>query len=192
MICTPSYALGVFELFTDRSRRVVVLAQAEARLLNHDYIGTEHLLLGVVHEGENIAAIALRRVGLTLDQGRASVEAVVGRGEASQSGMVPFRSGAKTVLELAWQAATHPGESAPQPGAAKAGRGTRPWLRRRARTQDDIRPEHILLGLIEEGGVAVEVLNRVGVDLNAIRQAVTDAMRDVHQTDETGGNADER
>ncbi len=191
-ICMASYALGVFELFTDRSRRVVVLAQEEAQLLNHDYIGTEHLLLGVVREGESTAANVLRRVGLTLKEARAAVEGVVGRGEPSESGTIRFRSGAKTVLELAWREATHPDEAAAQEGAAKAGRGVRPWLRRVARTRDDIRPEHILLGLIEEGGVAVEVLDRLGVDLTEMHQAAIDAMRDVRHTDESGGDANER
>ncbi|MGO9877088.1 MAG: Clp protease N-terminal domain-containing protein [Acidimicrobiia bacterium] len=182
----------MFELFTDRSRRVVVLAQEEARLLNHDYIGTEHLLLGVVHEGESTAAIALRRVGLTLQEARAAVEAFVGRGEASESAATRFRSGAKTALELALREATHPSVAAPQERAAKAGRGVRPWLRRVARTRDDICPEHILLGLIEEGGVAVEVLDHIGVDLAEIRQAVIDEMRNDRNTDEERGDAHER
>lgn len=168
--------MSVLERFTDQARRAVVLAQEEARLLDHDYIGTEHLLLGVVHDGDSAAAIMLGRCGVTLDAARVEVERVVGRGVSAPESGLRFRSGAKTVLELAWREATHPGnDAAPQEGTATAGRQMHPWIRRVARTRGDIAPGHLLLGLIEEGGVGVEVLDRFGVDLTEMRQAVLDA-----------------
>jgi len=171
----------VFERFTDKARRVVVLAQEEARLLDHNYIGTEHLLLGLIDQGDSVAAATLGRVGVTLEKVRAEVELLVGRGEASESGHIPFSSGAKTVLELA----ARRDEATPQESPAKPDRRLFPRLRRVARMKDPIRPEHILLGIIEEGGVAVEVLDRVDVDLTELRQGVIDAMRNAHLTDET-------
>ena len=90
----------MFERFTDRARRVVVLAQEEARMLNHNYIGTEHLLLGLVHEGEGIAARALESLGITLNSVREQVQDIIGPGANAPSGHIPFTPRAKKVLEL--------------------------------------------------------------------------------------------
>jgi len=116
----------VFERFTDRARRVVVLAQDEARMLNHDYIGTEHLLLGLIGEGEGVAARALESLGISLDALRQQVEQVIGRGQQAPSGHIPFTPRAKKVMELALREANDLGHSY-------------------------IGTEHILLGLIREG-----------------------------------------
>jgi ATP-dependent Clp protease ATP-binding subunit ClpC len=126
----------MFERFTDRSRRAVVLAQEEAREAKHNYIGTEHLLLGMLHEGEGLAAEALSSVGLTLERARAAVEEMIGHGTEHPKGHIPFTPRAKKVLELA--------------------------LRMALRLEHkDIRTEHLLLGLLEEGeGVAAQVLER--------------------------------
>jgi ATP-dependent Clp protease ATP-binding subunit ClpC len=124
----------MFERFTERSRRVVVLAQEEARMLDHNYIGTEHLLLGLIHEGDGIAAQAIEATGLTLDAARAEVERMIGRGASAPSGHVPFTPRAKKVLELALREAL-------------------------ALKKSYIGPEHILLGLIHEGeGVGAQIL----------------------------------
>ena len=139
----------MFERFTDRARSVVVLAQEEARLLNHDYIGTEHILLGLIHEGEGVAARALESLGISLEAVRQQVREVVGQGERAPSGHVPFTPRAKKVLELS--------RSAKRNGLATTHTGT----------------EHILLGLVREGeGVGAQVLINLGADLNRIRQAV--------------------
>ena len=90
----------MFERFTDRARRVVVLAQEEARMLNHNYIGTEHILLGLIHEGEGVAAKALESLGIALEGVRAQVEEIIGQGQQSPSGHIPFTPRAKKVLEL--------------------------------------------------------------------------------------------
>src|ERR1700677_2947617 len=90
----------MFERFTDRARRVVVLAQEEARMLNHNYIGTEHILLGLIHEGEGVAAKALESLGISLDAVRQQVEQIIGRGQQTPSGHIPFTPRAKQVLEL--------------------------------------------------------------------------------------------
>jgi ATP-dependent Clp protease ATP-binding subunit ClpC len=138
----------MFERFTDRARRVVVLAQDEARMLNHGYIGTEHLLLGLIHEGEGVAARALEAMGISLDAVRQQVETIIGRGKEQVSGHIPFTPRAKRVLELSLR------ESG-QLGHAYIG------------------TEHILLGLIREGqGVAAKVLVQLGADLNRVRQQV--------------------
>ena len=135
----------MFERFTDRARRTVVLAQEEARLLNHNYIGTEHLLLGVIHEGEGVAATALSTMGISLDDVRADVEAVLGRGEGLVSGHIPFTPRAKKVLELSLREALQLGSQY-------------------------IGTEHILLGLLREGdGVAAQVLVARGVDPHRLR-----------------------
>jgi ATP-dependent Clp protease ATP-binding subunit ClpC len=124
----------VFERFTDRARRVVVLAQEEARLLNHNYIGTEHILLGLIHEGEGVAAKALESLGISLEAVRQQVEEIIGQGGASPSGHIPFTPRAKKVLELSLREALQLGHNY-------------------------IGTEHILLGLIREGeGVAAQVL----------------------------------
>ena len=139
----------MFERFTDRARRVVVLAQEEARMLNHNYIGTEHILLGLIHEGEGVAAKALESLGISLDAVRQQVEEIIGQGQQAPSGHIPFTPRAKKVLEL-------------------ADRETR------ALGHDYVGTEHILLGLIREGdGVAAQVLVKLGADLNRVRQQVT-------------------
>jgi ATP-dependent Clp protease ATP-binding subunit ClpA len=138
----------VFERFTDRARRAIVLAQEEARLLNHDYVGTEHLLLGLAHEGQGVAARALESLGISLEAVRAQVEAVLGRGERAPSGHLPFTPRAKKVLELTLREALELGH-------------------------DYIGTEHILLGLIREGeGVAAQVLVQLGADLRRARRQV--------------------
>ena len=139
----------MFERFTDRARRVVVLAQDEARMLNHDYIGTEHLLLGLIGEGEGVAARALESLGISLDALRQQVEQVIGRGQQAPSGHIPFTPRAKKVMELALREANDLGHSY-------------------------IGTEHILLGLIREGdGVAAGVLTGLGADRPQVRQQVT-------------------
>jgi len=138
----------VFERFTDRARRVVVLAQEEARLLNHNYIGTEHILLGLIHEGEGVAAKALESLGISLEAVRSQVEEIIGQGGSSPSGHIPFTPRAKKVLELSLREALQLGHNY-------------------------IGTEHILLGLIREGeGVAAQVLMKLGADLSRVRQQV--------------------
>jgi len=138
----------VFERFTDRARRVVVLAQEEARLLNHNYIGTEHILLGLIHEGEGVAAKALESLGISLEAVRKQVEEIIGQGTQSPSGHIPFTPRAKKVLELSLREALQLGHNY-------------------------IGTEHILLGLIREGeGVAAQVLVKLGADLSRVRQQV--------------------
>ena len=138
----------MFERFTDRARRVVVLAQEEARLLNHDYIGTEHILLGLIHEGEGVAAKALESLGVSLEAVRNQVEEIIGQGGTSPSGHIPFTPRAKKVLELSLREALQLGHNY-------------------------IGTEHILLGLIREGeGVAAQVLVKLGADLSRVRQQV--------------------
>src|SRR5450830_1047511 len=138
----------MFERFTDRARRVVVLAQEEARMLNHNYIGTEHILLGLIHEGEGVAAKALESLGISLDAVRAQVQEIIGEGQQAPSGHIPFTPRAKKVLELSLREALQLGHNY-------------------------IGTEHILLGLIREGeGVAAQVLNKLGADLNRVRQQV--------------------
>jgi ATP-dependent Clp protease ATP-binding subunit ClpA len=138
----------MFERFTDRARRVVVLAQDEARRLDHNYIGTEHILLGLVQEGEGVAAKALEALGIGLAAVRQQVEEIVGRGKEAPGGHIPFTPRAKKVLELSLREALQLGH-------------------------DYIGTEHILLGLIREGeGVAARVLANLGADLNLVRQQV--------------------
>src|SRR6266513_2773925 len=138
----------MFERFTDRARRVVVLAQEEARMLNHNYIGTEHILLGLIHEGEGVAAKALESLGISLDAVRQQVEEIIGQGQQAPSGHIPFTPRAKKVLELSLREALQLGHNY-------------------------IGTEHILLGLIREGeGVAAQVLQKLGADLNRVRQQV--------------------
>ena len=138
----------MFERFTDRARRVVVLAQEEARMLNHNYIGTEHILLGLIHEGEGVAAKALEALGISLEAVRSQVEEIIGQGQQAPSGHIPFTPRAKKVLELSLREALQLGHNY-------------------------IGTEHILLGLIREGeGVAAQVLVKLGADLNRVRQQV--------------------
>ena len=138
----------MFERFSDRARRVVVLAQEEARTLNHDYIGTEHILLGILRDGGGAAADALGALGITLEGARQQVEEIIGRGKKEPSGHIPFTPRAKKVLELSLREALQ-------------------------LHHDYIGTEHILLGLLREGeGVAVQALVRMGADLNQLRQQV--------------------
>jgi len=138
----------MLERFTDRARRVVVLAQDEARRLDHNYIGTEHILLGLISEGEGVAARALESLEIGLDTVRQQVEEIIGRGQQAPSGHVPFTPRAKKVLELSLRESNQLGH-------------------------DYIGTEHLLLGLVREGdGVAAQVLVRLGADLNRVRQQV--------------------
>ncbi|MFC5338814.1 ATP-dependent Clp protease ATP-binding subunit [Leucobacter denitrificans] len=138
----------MFERFTDRARRVIVLAQEEAKLLNHNYIGTEHILLGLIHEGEGVAAKALEQLDISLDAVRAQVTEIIGTGQQPPSGHIPFTPRAKKMLELSLRESLQLGHNY-------------------------IGTEHILLGLIREGeGVAAQVLVKLGADLNRVRQAV--------------------
>jgi hypothetical protein len=138
----------VFERFTDRARRVIVLAQEEARVLDHNYIGTEHLLLGLIHEGEGVAAKALESLGISLEAVRDQVKEIIGRGMEAPGGHIPFTPRAKKVLELSLREALQLGHNY-------------------------IGTEHILLGLIREGeGVAAQVLVELGAGLDRVRQVV--------------------
>ncbi|HEY9378087.1 MAG TPA: Clp protease N-terminal domain-containing protein [Jiangellaceae bacterium] len=139
----------MFERFTDRARRVVVLAQEEARMLNHDYIGTEHILLGLIHEGEGVAATALTEMGISLEAVRQQVEAIIGKGKTAPThGHIPFTPRAKKTLELSLRESMQLGHN-------------------------HIGTEHILLGLLREGeGVAAQVLQRLGADFDRVRLQV--------------------
>jgi ATP-dependent Clp protease ATP-binding subunit ClpA len=142
-----AYTSGVFERFDDRARRVIVLAQEEARTLNHNYIGTEHLLLGLV-QGDDVAARALESLGVSLEAVRTQVLEIIGEGRAVPTGHIPFTPRAKKVLELSLREAL-------KTGSNYIGTG------------------HLLLGLVREGeGVAAQVLQTLGVDLPKVRQAV--------------------
>ncbi|MCW1249223.1 ATP-dependent Clp protease ATP-binding subunit [Acaricomes phytoseiuli] len=152
----------MFERFTDRARRVVVLAQEEARMLNHNYIGTEHILLGLIHEGEGIAAKALESLNISLDAVREQVQEIIGQGQQAPSGHIPFTPRAKKVLELSLREALQLGHNY-------------------------IGTEHILLGLIREGeGVAAQVLVKLGADLGRVRQQVIQLLSG-YQGKETAG-----
>jgi ATP-dependent Clp protease ATP-binding subunit ClpA len=149
----------MFERFTDRARRVVVLAQEEARLLSHSYIGTEHILLGLIHEGEGVAAKALESLGISLEAVRNQVEEIIGQGGTSPSGHIPFTPRAKKVLELSLREALQLGHNY-------------------------IGTEHILLGLIREGeGVSAQVLVKLGADLSSVRQQVIRLLSDYDSPD---------
>jgi ATP-dependent Clp protease ATP-binding subunit ClpC len=152
----------MFERFTERARRVVVLAQEEARMLNHNYIGTEHILLGLAREGEGVAARALESLGISLEAVRQQVEEIIGRGQEAPSGHIPFTPRAKKVLELSLREAQQLGHNY-------------------------IGTEHILLGLIREGsGVAAQVLVKLGADLNRARQQVVQLLHGYQGEDVTG------
>jgi len=138
----------MFERFTDRARRVVVLAQEEARMLDHDYIGTEHILLGLIREGDGYAARSLESLGISLDAVRQQVQEIIGRGQQAPSGHIPFTPRAKKVLELSLRESLQLGHNY-------------------------IGTEHMLLGLLREGdGVAAQVLVRLGADLDRVREQV--------------------
>jgi hypothetical protein len=146
----------MFERFTDGARRVVVRAQEEARHLNHNYIGTEHLLLGLLSDGasgdEGVAAAALDSFGISLEMVRHDVEEIIGKGIATPSGRIPFTPRAKKVLELSLREALQLGHNY-------------------------IGTEHILLGLVREGeGVAVQVLVKRGAGLNSVRERVIELL----------------
>ncbi len=138
----------MLERFTDRARKVVVLAQEEARRLDHNYIGTEHILLGLIREGNGVAARTLESLEISLDAVRQQVEEIIGQGQQAPSGHIPFTPRAKKVLELSLRESQQLGHTY-------------------------IGTEHILLGLIREGdGVAAQVLVKLGADLNRVRQQV--------------------
>jgi len=144
----------MFERFTNQARRVVVLAQEESRDLNHNYIGTEHLVLGLLHEGKGTGARALKSAGITLEAVRREVEDRVGRGSEQQSGHIPFTPRAKKSLEMSLRESLALGQS-------YIGTG------------------HILLGLIRKGdGVGVEILVSLGADLNVVRARVVELLPD--------------
>lgn len=156
----------MFERFTDRARRVVVLAQEEARALNHNYIGTEHILLGLIQEGEGVAAKALESMGISLDAVRTEVKDIIGTGGHPPSGYIPFTPRAKKVLELALREALQLGHKY-------------------------IGTEHILLGLIREGeGVAAQVLVKLGADLSRVRQQVIQLLSGYEGNDEDNGGGE--
>jgi Clp amino terminal domain, pathogenicity island component/UvrB/uvrC motif len=143
----------MFERFTDRARRVVVLAQEEARMLRHTYVGTEHILLGLIREGEGVAARTLESLGISLEAVRRQLEEIIGPGQGQGQGPIPFTPRAKKVLELSLREAQQLGHSY-------------------------IGTEHILLGLIREGeGVAAQVLINLGADLDRVRQQVIQLLR---------------
>jgi ATP-dependent Clp protease ATP-binding subunit ClpC len=138
----------VFERFTERARRVVVLAQEESRMLDHNYIGTEHLLLGLLHEGEGVAVKALESLGLSLEAVRQQVESTIGRGQTPPPGHIPFTKRAKLAMELSLREALALGHNY-------------------------IGTEHILMGVLREGtGVATQVLTTMGADLEKVREQV--------------------
>jgi hypothetical protein len=139
---------GMFHRFTDRARRAVQLAQEEARLLRHDYVGTEHLLLGLLYEGAGVAAQALVSLGISREDVRGQVEEIIGHGQGSRSGHIPFTARAKKVLELSLREALALGHHY-------------------------IGTEHLLLGLLREGeGIAAQVLTRLGADHARVRERV--------------------
>ena len=143
----------MFERFTDRARRVVVLAQEEARMLNHNYIGTEHILLGLIHEGEGVAAKALESLGISLEAVRSQVEEIIGQGQAAPTGHIPFTPRAKKVLELSLREAV-------------------------ALRHNYIGTEHLLLGLVRvEDRVVADTLAAFGIERGPLRSAVADAVR---------------
>ena len=143
----------MFERFTDRARRVVVLAQEEARNLRHNYVGTEHMLLALIREGQGLAAKALESMGIGLPGVRQKVEETIGQGEGSPSAHIPFTPQTKKALELSLRESVALGH-------------------------DYIGTEHILLGLIREGdGVAAQVLASLGADLNRVREQVIELLQ---------------
>ena len=143
----------MFQRFTDRARRVVVLAQHEARTLDHGYIGTEHILLGLIDEGQGVAATALTSMGISLDEMRQAVQDTIGRGAEPlpESGHIPFTPRAKKVLELSLRESQQLGHTY-------------------------IGTEHILLALIREEGVGAQLLAGAGVDLDRARQQVIELL----------------
>jgi ATP-dependent Clp protease ATP-binding subunit ClpC len=152
----------MFERFTDRARRAVVDAQEEARRLDHSYLGPEHLLLGLIREGNGLAVKALSGLGIEPDRVREQVEEQTGRGQAAPSGRIPFTPAAKKSLELSLSESRHLGHSY-------------------------IGTEHILLGLIREGdGLAAGVLTSLGADLERVRAQVTSLLEAYQRRKDTG------
>lgn len=152
----------MFERFTDRGRRVICLAQEEARQLGHNYIGTEHVLLGLIHEDEGVAARALKSLGISLEGVRDLVQEIIGRGQAAPTGHIPFTPRAKRVLELSLREALQFGHNY-------------------------VGTEHLLLGLIREGeGVGAQVLVKLGAELTQARKQVIKTLSDDdgHRVDE--------
>ncbi|KXB54714.1 ATPase family protein [Corynebacterium sp. DNF00584] len=155
--------MDMFERFTDRARRVIVLAQEEARMLNHNYIGTEHILLGLIHEGEGVAAKALESMGISLEDVRREVEEIIGHGTQPTTGHIPFTPRAKKVLELSLREGLQMGHKY-------------------------IGTEFLLLGLIREGeGVAAQVLIKLGADLPRVRQQVIQLLSGYEGNQQEGG-----
>jgi ATP-dependent Clp protease ATP-binding subunit ClpA len=156
----------MFERFSDPARRVVVLAQEESRMLNHNYIGTEHFLLGLVHEGHGVAAQVLEASGISLESVRDSVMRIIGLGQTPPTGHIPFTPRAKKVLDLSLREALQLG-------------------------QNYIGTEHILLGLIREGeGVAAQVLVQLGLDLISARQKVMELLHGSRSARRTVGSTE--
>ena len=155
----------MFERFTDRARRVIVLAQEEARMLNNNYIGTEHILLGLIHEGEGVAAKALESMGISLEDVRREVEEIIGQGSQPHTGHIPFTPRAKKVLELSLREGLQMGHKY-------------------------IGTEFLLLGLIREGdGVAAQVLTKLGADLPRVRQQVIQVLSGYEGGQQEGGSS---
>ena len=148
----------MFERFTDAAKRVVVLAQEEARLLGHDYIGTEHLWLGLIHEGDGVAGQVLEALDVSLEPAREGVEEAVGRGPGPVTGQVPFTPEAKRVLERSWYQARDLGVR-------------------------HIDTEEILLALLECGGVGREIMKSAGVTQEAVMPELTRLMRDTRSSE---------
>jgi ATP-dependent Clp protease ATP-binding subunit ClpC len=149
----------MFERFTDRARRVVVLAQEEARMLDHNYIGTEHILLGLIHEGEGVAAKALTALGISLAATRRAVEDIIGRGAQAPAAHIPFTPRAKKVLELSLREALNLGS-------------------------DYIGTEHILLALLREGdGVGAQILVGADVSFGRARQQIIELLPEGREED---------
>jgi len=153
----------MFERFTDRARRVVVCAQEEARALDHDYIGTEHILLGLVREGGGVAVKALESLGISLETVRQRVEEIIGRGQHTPSGHIPFTPRAKKVMELSLRESRQLGHNY-------------------------IGTEHILLGLISEGdGVAAQVLTSLGAEHDRVKEQATQLLAEYQRRKSAGG-----
>src|SRR3989304_3711691 len=142
----------MFERFTEKARRIVVYAQEEARMLNQNYIGTEHLLLGLIREEEGIAARAIKNLNINLEDVRTQIEDIIGRGTSTPSAHIPFTPRAKKVLELSLRESLQLGHNY-------------------------IGTEHILLGLIREGeGIAARVLINLGADMEKVRNQVVELL----------------
>src|SRR3954454_8489514 len=153
----------MFERFTDRARRVVVLAQEEARALHHNYIGTEHILLGLLREREGVAAMVLERIGISAEAVREKVASIIGEGGDAPTGHIPFTPRAKKVLELSLREALQLGHNY-------------------------IGTEHILLGVVREGeGVAAQVLVNLGADLSRVRGQVIQLLSGYQGKESTSG-----